>query len=726
MKGFITILIAAAAAFTLASAVSAQKTEDHLPLLYNGELVSVLFDAEREEKFTEQQAKLYAILDRSINSRTEKIDISEAGYTSMDELRCFVTETLNVETFWQRITGDILYTADDSSGIIEFLEVEYYPYDENAVMSVFSRSAGITTVRQGMDHALGEVEEGMDEIEKALVLHDYIVRECDYYPAAADELERIGEENPAHNMFKAEGVFIDRLAVCQGYAVAYSQLLRECGITSCIVVSDEMKHAWNMVKIGEDWYHVDVTWDDPGNVRGGFVFHKYFLRSDDEFSDESLAEGERHYNWNLENSLYSVSGIGGTPEANVSNSFTNYAFREIAVRKGGADLLYQPRLLNYMDGYYYTLMHERYAPGKFYSNSNILCITDISGSDRRLLEMDETYDYLMELNGKLYASRDNHIAEINTNGVNVRYLAFEKDGRIVNFWNKLDSLSYAVVRDGMQIECRLDPDADISVLRDGIRYALYPDGTAAVIGYSNPAVVEILNIPAEINGRKVTEIGSRAFQGAEPIRRVVIPDSVVKIGEEAFLQSGITEAVLPVGLKTIAHRAFWNCSELTHIEIPVTVHELGNEVFASCLTLLDVKFHGIVPDSMGRDVFKECGNGYIDQFGNPLGVFTLLLNPHRKAWGVIESAGKKTWTDSFGMVYPVAYYDAPLLGDSNDDNVVDNIDLNAILGYFNGRTTAVPSPEWADIDGYDGVTRKDAMLIARYIAGWDSVKEYFE
>jgi len=139
-----------------------------------------------------------------------------------------------------------------------------------------------------------------------------------------------------------------------------------------------------------------------------------------------------------------------------------------------------------------------------------------------------------------------------------------------------------------------------------------------------------------------------------------------------------------------------------------------------------VKFHGIVPDSMGRDVFKECGNGYIDQFGNPLGVFTLLLNPHRKAWGVIESAGKKTWTDSFGMVYPVAYYDAPLLGDSNDDNVVDNIDLNAILGYFNGRTTAVPSPEWADIDGYDGVTRKDAMLIARYIAGWDSVKEYFE
>lgn len=41
-------------------------------------------------------------------------------------------------------------------------------------------------------------------------------------------------------------------------------LLNLAGITATVVYgdSDDVLHEWNLVKIGDQWYHLDVTWDD--------------------------------------------------------------------------------------------------------------------------------------------------------------------------------------------------------------------------------------------------------------------------------------------------------------------------------------------------------------------------------------------------------------------------------------------------------------------------------
>jgi transglutaminase-like putative cysteine protease len=56
---------------------------------------------------------------------------------------------------------------------------------------------------------------------------------------------------------------------------------------------DIEKHAWNQVKIGNDWYNVDATWDDP--IGGEDVLtHMYFNVSDAALSETHTWEEQGH------------------------------------------------------------------------------------------------------------------------------------------------------------------------------------------------------------------------------------------------------------------------------------------------------------------------------------------------------------------------------------------------------------------------------------------------
>lgn len=115
---------------------------------------------------------------------------------------------------------------------------------------------------------------GMTDYMKELRLHDYLLNHCVYGLGSPDD----------ENEFRAYGALIDNVAVCSGYAEAMALLLTYVGIDSKIVVgtSKNENHAWNLVKINGDWYHLDPTWDDP--VELNIVTHAYFNVSDDEIA----------------------------------------------------------------------------------------------------------------------------------------------------------------------------------------------------------------------------------------------------------------------------------------------------------------------------------------------------------------------------------------------------------------------------------------------------------
>ena len=81
----------------------------------------------------------------------------------------------------------------------------------------------------------------------------------------------------------AFSLFRDGVGVCQAYALAFMALGRAAGLEVDMVTSREMDHAWNrMSGVGDAWYHVDVTRDDPIREPGtaSVVRHTRLLRSD--------------------------------------------------------------------------------------------------------------------------------------------------------------------------------------------------------------------------------------------------------------------------------------------------------------------------------------------------------------------------------------------------------------------------------------------------------------
>lgn len=123
----------------------------------------------------------------------------------------------------------------------------------------------------GANKALALCDSSMNDMQKALVIHDYICSNATYAE----------DGDIAHS---AWGFFKNGRIVCAGYALTFSYLMNKLGIECEMVTSLSMNHGWNTVKINDKWYGVDCTWDDAGSSSYGQmpdnrVNHGNFLKS---------------------------------------------------------------------------------------------------------------------------------------------------------------------------------------------------------------------------------------------------------------------------------------------------------------------------------------------------------------------------------------------------------------------------------------------------------------
>ena len=123
------------------------------------------------------------------------------------------------------------------------------------------------------------IKPGMTEMEKVKTIHDWICSNTRYST----------ESDPGYTDHNDASVFLLPSTVCDGYSRAFNLLAHESGLETCVVSNPS--HAWNIVKIGGLYFHVDTTWDDEDEVS-----REWFLKSDEEME----AAGGIHSSWKID------------------------------------------------------------------------------------------------------------------------------------------------------------------------------------------------------------------------------------------------------------------------------------------------------------------------------------------------------------------------------------------------------------------------------------------
>jgi len=108
------------------------------------------------------------------------------------------------------------------------------------------------------------------DVEKVRAVNDYIVANTAY------------TEQTKSSPHSAYTVLAEHGGVCQGYALLAHTLLQKLGFETQYIVGYVGKegHAWNLVKLDGQWYHLDTTWNDPVPDRSGAIRYQYFLVDD--------------------------------------------------------------------------------------------------------------------------------------------------------------------------------------------------------------------------------------------------------------------------------------------------------------------------------------------------------------------------------------------------------------------------------------------------------------
>ena len=110
-------------------------------------------------------------------------------------------------------------------------------------------------------------------------------------------------------------------------------------------------------------------------------------------------------------------------------------------------------------------------------------------------------------------------------------------------------------------------------------YSENDDGTVTITGGN--IVTPKLEIPAELEGKKVSAIGMNAFTGNNVITDLVIPEGVTTLNWYSFNTCENLETVtLPDSLEFIDSWAFERCSKLKTINVPANVTRINGGAFA--------------------------------------------------------------------------------------------------------------------------------------------------
>lgn len=202
------------------------------------------------KQLTEEEQRVYRELLKGIRAREKEFYLTISDDDSIDRSYHAVLKD-HPEIFWVHNREKIYKTTYSDSDYCVF--TPGYTYTDSEIDEIQ------TAMEQSFQEVRALIPEDAGDYEKVRIIYTYVIDHTQY---------QTGEDDQS-----IAGVFWKKSAVCAGYAGAVQYLLERLDIP-CIYVDGSTKgstegHAWDIVKIGQEYYYVDATNGDQPDFLNG-------------------------------------------------------------------------------------------------------------------------------------------------------------------------------------------------------------------------------------------------------------------------------------------------------------------------------------------------------------------------------------------------------------------------------------------------------------------------
>lgn len=381
MKKLVAVTLALAIVLSLGTTAFAAENSDVAAYVQAPQFAGYYF---KKDLVADEEAATEKILTAFENMQT-RVDVSECNINVKDLSKLYFSAVYeNPQYFYVETTCSFSYdffTNTITSINIFYNDDLYITVDGQKQIDKRHIAEQRAELEAAYNKIIAMVPDTMSKIEIVLFLHEYLAGSI-YY-----DYDNLINSTAPDSVYNAYGALVDKVAVCQGYSMAFILLCKEFDINVIYAASFENNHGWNMVEIDGNWYHLDITFDDPVyNLSGQRLYysalrHSYFLVGDADINDT-----------NHDNSTMAYSYSQATPDANKT-------LCGIWSGVEGAML--------YCDGYWY------------YSVDHSIVKSKIDGSDRTVITENCGMNVNMTTDGeKIYYCNTKGIYSVNFDGSN--------------------------------------------------------------------------------------------------------------------------------------------------------------------------------------------------------------------------------------------------------------------------------------------------------------------
>ena len=139
-------------------------------------------------------------------------------------------------------------------------------------------------------------QDNMTEEDKIKAAHNYIINNSKY------DSDRSDNNIVKYKSDTAYGTLLEGYSLCGGYTDAMELFLEDMHLKNYKISSEN--HVWNAVYLNGNWFHLDLTWDDPITTDGSDILeYNFFLITTSELD---ALEAEQH---NYDRNVYSELAV---------------------------------------------------------------------------------------------------------------------------------------------------------------------------------------------------------------------------------------------------------------------------------------------------------------------------------------------------------------------------------------------------------------------------------